>query len=65
MKTRIPFLPRMAYSAALPVSPEVAPKIFSSRSCLAKAYSKRLPKSCIAISLKAKVGPLDKLSNPS
>jgi hypothetical protein len=29
MKTRMPRLPRIAYSAALPVSPEVAPKIFS------------------------------------
>jgi len=30
MKTRTPFLPRMAYSAALPVSPLVAPRMFSS-----------------------------------
>jgi hypothetical protein len=30
MKTRMPRLPRIAYSAALPVSPEVAPKMFSS-----------------------------------
>jgi hypothetical protein len=31
MNTRMPRLPRIAYSAALPVSPEVAPKMFSSR----------------------------------
>ena len=29
MKTRMPRLPRIAYSAALPVSPEVAPRMFS------------------------------------
>ena len=32
MNTRTPRLPRIAYSAAEPVSPEVAPRIFS---CLA------------------------------
>jgi hypothetical protein len=29
MKTRTPFLPRIAYSAALPVSPLVAPRMLS------------------------------------
>ena len=64
MKTRTPFLPRIAYSAALPVSPEVAPKIFSFCPARFKAYSNKLPSNCIAISLKASVGPLDKLNRP-
>ncbi len=60
MNTRTPRLPRIAYSAALPVSPEVAPKMFSSSSFLASAYSNKLPSSCMAMSLKARVGPLDR-----
>jgi hypothetical protein len=31
MNTRTPCLPRIAYSAALPVSPDVAPRMFSWR----------------------------------
>ena len=62
MKTRTPRLPRMAYSAALPVSPLVAPKILSSSPRRANSYSNKLPSNCMAMSLKAKVGPLDKAS---
>ena len=62
MKTRTPFLPRIAYSAALPVSPEVAPKMFSASPRRANSYSNKLPNNCMAMSLKAKVGPLDKAS---
>jgi hypothetical protein len=63
MNTRMPSLPRIAYSAALPVSPEVAPRMLSFRR--ASAYSNRLPSSCIAMSLKASVGPLDRPSSCS
>ena len=49
----------MAYSAAEPVSPEVAPNIFNVLFFLCKRYSKIFPRNCIAISLKANVGPLD------
>jgi hypothetical protein len=63
MNTRTPCLPRMAYSAALPVSPLVAPRMFS---CFGRArassYSNRCPSSCMAMSLKASVGPLDRHS---
>ena len=62
MKTRTPCLPRMAYSAALPVSPVVAPRMLSSSPRRASSYSNRLPSSCIAMSLKASVGPLDRAS---
>ena len=62
MNTRTPRLPRMAYSAALPVSPLVAPKMLSCAPRRANSYSKRLPSNCMAMSLKAKVGPLDKAS---
>jgi hypothetical protein len=62
MKTRTPFLPRIAYSAALPVSPLVAPRMLSSAPRRASSYSNRLPSSCIAMSLKASVGPLDRAS---
>jgi hypothetical protein len=55
----MPRLPRIAYSAALPVSPEVAPKMFNSSLFLASAYSNRLPSNCIAMSLNASVGPFD------
>jgi hypothetical protein len=60
MNTRMPRLPRIAYSAALPVSPEVAPKMFNSSPFFASAYSNRLPSNCIAMSLKASVGPFDR-----
>ena len=60
MNTRIPFFPRMAYSAALPVSPLVAPKILSCSPRRASSYSNKLPSNCIAMSLKARVGPLDR-----
>ena len=56
-------LPRIAYSAALPVSPEVAPRMFSVSPRRASSYSNRLPSSCIAMSLKASVGPLDRASS--
>ena len=59
MKTRTPCLPRIAYSAALPVSPEVAPRMLSCSPVRASWYSKSWPSSCIAMSLKASVGPLD------
>ncbi len=65
MKTRMPRLPRIAYSAALPVSPEVAPKMLSWASCLASVYSNRLPSNCIAMSLKARVGPFDSACSTS
>jgi len=62
MNTRMPRRPRIAYSAALPVSPEVAPRMFSSRPSFASTYSNNWPSSCIATSLKASVGPLDSRS---
>ena len=62
MKTRTPRLPRSAYSAADPVSPEVAPRMFSVSPRRASTYSNRLPSSCIATSLKASVGPLESWS---
>ncbi|OQB98390.1 MAG: hypothetical protein BWX79_03327 [Alphaproteobacteria bacterium ADurb.Bin100] len=62
MKTRTPFLPRIAYSAALPVSPLVAPRMLSCSPRRPSSYSNRLPSNCIAMSLKASVGPLDRAS---
>ena len=59
MNTRTPRLPRIAYSAALPVSPEVAPRMLSCRPVRASWYSNSWPSNCIAMSLKASVGPLD------
>ena len=59
MKTRSIGLPRSAYSAALPVSPEVAPRMLSASPRRSSSYSNRLPRSCIAMSLKASVGPLE------
>ena len=53
------FLPLNPYIAALPVSPDVAPRIVI-LSCivpLVRKYSNRLPKNCRATSLKANVGP--------
>ena len=43
--------------AAEPVSPLVAPTIVIRSPRRASAWSKRRPKSCIATSLKARVGP--------
>jgi len=60
MKTLTPFLPRMAYSAALPVSPDVAPRMFSVSPRRPSSYSNSAPSNCIAMSLKARVGPLDR-----
>ena len=62
MKTLTPALPRIAYSAALPVSPEVAPRMFSVRPRRASSYSNNRPSSCIAMSLNASVGPFDSAS---
>jgi hypothetical protein len=59
MKTRTPFLPRMAYSAAEPVSPEVAPRMLISSPRFCSTYSNRLPSNCMAMSLKASVGPFE------
>ncbi len=65
MNTRTPRLPRMAYSADEPVSPDVAPRMLSSSPRFASTYSNRLPRSCIAMSLKASVGPLERASTCS
>ena len=62
MKTLTPRLPRIAYSAALPVSPEVAPRMFSVCPRRPSSYSNSAPSSCMAMSLKASVGPLDSAS---
>ncbi len=62
MKTSMPRLPRIAYSAELPVSPEVAPRMFSVLPLFASVYSNRLPRSCSAMSLNASVGPFDACS---
>ena len=60
MNTWMPSLPRRAYSAAEPVSPLVAPTMFRVCPSRFKTYSKALPKNCMAMSLKASVGPLDR-----
>ena len=62
MNTCTPCLPRIAYSAAPPVSPEVAPRMFRCSPRRASSYSNSAPSSCIAMSLKASVGPLDSAS---
>ncbi len=62
MKTFTRALPFSACSAALPVSPLVAPRTFSRRSCFSSTCSKRLPRSCIAKSLNASVGPFESAS---
>src|SRR6185437_4924698 len=59
MKTFTRALPRSACSAALPVSPLVAPSTLRRRPCRSSTASKRLPRSCIATSLKASVGPFE------
>ena len=63
MKTLTPCLPRIACSAALPVSPDVAPRMLSVSPRRPSSYSNRLPSSCIATSLNASVGPLDSASS--
>ena len=63
MNTWMPARPRIAYSAALPVSPEVAPRMFSSLFCSRSTCSKSAPSSCMATSLNASVGPLDSFSS--
>ncbi len=60
MKTRMPRLPLSACSAALPVSPEVAPRTLSLPPRRPSSYSKALPTNCMAMSLNASVGPFDK-----
>jgi hypothetical protein len=65
MKTRMPRLPRIAYSAAEPVSPEVAPRIFRSWFFLLNTCSKSSPSSCKAMSLNASVGPFESASRCS
>ena len=57
MNTLTPRLPRSAYSAADPVSPEVAPRMFNVTPSFATAYSNSRPSSCRAMSLNARVGP--------
>lgn len=63
MNTATPCLPRSAYSAADPVSPEVAPTMFSVVPRRIRTYSKTWPRNCIAMSLKASVGPSDRPSS--
>ena len=65
MKMRTPRLPRTAYSAAEPVSPEVAPRMFRVSPRRPSSYSNRLPSSCIATSLNARVGPFESCSRCS
>ena len=62
MKTLMPFFPASACSAAEPVSPEVAPRMFSVSPRAASTCSNRLPSNCIAMSLKASVGPFERPS---
>ena len=50
MNTDTPRLPRSAYSAAEPVSPEVAPRMFSVAPRLPSTYSKTWPRNCMAMS---------------
>ena len=59
MNTSILSLPRSAYSAAEPVSPDVAPMIVRRSFFFFNTYSKALPKNCMAMSLNASVGPFD------
>jgi hypothetical protein len=59
MNTLSRALPFSACSAAEPVSPLVAPRMLSVRSCLSRTCSKRFPSSCIAMSLNASVGPFE------
>ena len=49
MNTDMPRLPRIAYSADDPVSPDVAPRILSVAPSFASTCSKRLPRSQVAV----------------
>ena len=60
MNTRMFRRPRIAYSAAEPVSPEVAPRMLRVSFFCASACSNSAPSSCIAMSLNASVGPCDR-----
>ncbi len=60
MNTLIRSLPRRACSAADPVSPDVAPTMFSTPPVRSSAYSSAWPRNCIAMSLNARVGPSDR-----
>ncbi len=62
MNTFTRALPFSACSAALPVSPLVAPSTLRCRSSASSTCSKRLPSSCIAMSLNAIVGPFERPS---
>ena len=62
MNTRIPGRPRIAYSAALPVSPDVAPRILRRAPRSRSAHANNWPSSCIATSLNASVGPFESSS---
>ena len=59
MKQSTPALPRRPWMAAGPMSPLVAPRMVSvaPSPLRLRKYSKRLPSSCSATSLKANVGP--------
>jgi len=47
------------------VSPEVAPRMLIDSPRFSSTYSNRLPSNCIAMSLKASVGPLERASSPN
>ncbi len=57
MKTLMPRRPRSAYSAAEPVSPEVAPRMFNFLFSRERMISNSLPSNWSAWSLNASVGP--------
>jgi len=58
MNTDTACLSRIAYSAALPVSPDVAPRIFKVWPRSVSTCSNSCPSICMAMSLNASVGPL-------
>src|SRR5690625_273261 len=60
MNTPILGLDRNAYSAADPVSPEVAPRMFRVWSRCLSACGSASPRNCMAISLNARVGPWER-----
>jgi len=62
MKTFTLLLPFRACSAAEPVSPLVAPRMLSVRPWRSSTDSKSCPRSCIAMSLDASVGPFEQAS---
>ena len=61
--TRIPGRPSSAYSAAEPVSPEVAPRMVKRSPRRASSWANSSPSSCMAMSLKAADGPLLRCAN--